>query len=48
MIGVALVDTGASISGIDTSVIQQLAVQPVGQVRTKDRVVWGRAGQNST
>jgi hypothetical protein len=30
--GVALIDTGASISGIDTSVIQHLQVQPVGQV----------------
>ena len=32
VLGVALIDTGAGISGIDTSVIQQLQVQPVGQV----------------
>jgi hypothetical protein len=30
--GIALVDTGAGVSGIDASVIAQLGVQPVGQV----------------
>jgi len=32
VLGVALIDTGAGISGVDTSVIEQLKVQPVGQV----------------
>lgn len=31
LFGFALIDTGASISGIDTTVIQHLGVQPVGQ-----------------
>ncbi len=30
--GVALIDTGAGVSGIDLSVIAHLEVQPVGQV----------------
>ena len=31
VVGVALIDTGAGVSGIDTTVIEQLQVQPVGQ-----------------